>query len=57
MIRGKALAKSLSLLILALMIFWQSVPPMYAAQEGAKRKKKERKQENAGSPDRPGDQT
>ncbi len=49
MLKGKSLAKSLSLLILALMIFWQSVPPMYAGQEGNKsRKKKERKQEDAG---------
>ncbi|MBI4850472.1 MAG: GWxTD domain-containing protein [Acidobacteria bacterium] len=47
MLRGKSLAKSLSFLLLALMIFWQSVPPMYAAQEGAKRKKRERKQEDA----------
>jgi len=48
MFRGKSLAKSLSLLILALMIFWQSVP-VYAVQEGNKsRKKRERKQEDAG---------
>jgi GWxTD domain-containing protein len=47
MLRGKSLTKSLSLLLLALMIFWQSVPPMYAAQDGMKRKKKERKQEDA----------
>ncbi len=46
MLRGKSLAKSLCLLIMALMVFWQSVSPIYAQDTNKSRKKKERRQED-----------
>lgn len=46
MLKGKSLAKSLCLLILALMVFWQSVTPIYAQDTNKSRKKKERRQED-----------